>query len=82
MILACEMKIEGLDSVIRKMEKLERAFTNLDENIVNLEFDSNDSQSIEQTIQELYAVINKRISSYSSNEIVVKIANAIKESGR
>ena len=82
MILESELKIEGLDSLIQKMKELERAVTNLDGNLANLEFDPNDPQSIEQAIQELNAEIDKRVSSYSRNEIIVNIADAIKESGR
>lgn len=76
------MKLEGLDSVIQQMNELERAVSNLDGDLANLEFDPYDPQSIEQAVQELYAVIDKRVSSYSRNEIVISIADAIKENGR
>ena len=76
------MKIDGLESLMQKMKELERAAADLDGDIAHLTFDPFDPQSIEQAIQDLYAAVDERVADYSMNELVLGIAEELKESGR
>lgn len=76
------MKIDGLDSLMRKLKELERAAADLDGDIAHLTFDPYDPQSIEQAIQDLCTAVDKRVAGYSKNELVLGIAEELKENGR
>ena len=76
------MKITGLDALIRDMKELEKAVGDLDGDIAHVTFDPHDPQSIEQAIQQLYAAIDDKVASYAHNEIVVNVAEELKETGR
>ena len=77
-----EMMIEGLDPLMSKLKELEGAALELDGEIAQLTFDPCDPQSIEQAIQDLYAAIDEKVAGYASNEIVLSIAEGLKETGR
>ena len=76
------MKVTGLDALSRKLKELERATARLDGDIAQLEFNPHDPQSIENAIQELNSKIDEKLVGYDRNDIVVRIAGSLKESGR
>lgn len=76
------MKISGLDALARKMKELEKAVAELDGDIASVNFDPHDPESIQLAIEQLNAAVDEKIASYSHNEMVVEIADELKENGR
>jgi len=76
------VKISGLDALARKMKELERAVAELDGDIAQVSFNPHDPESIELAIQKMYSAIDERVSSYSHNDMVVGIAEEMKEKYR
>ena len=72
----------GLDALSRNLKELEKAIDSLDGDIAHLSFNQHDPQSIEGAIQQLYSTIDRKLSLYKSNSIVMTIAAEIKERGR
>lgn len=78
----CDMRITGLDALSRKFQELEKAVAGLDGDIARVSFDPHDPQSIEHAIQDVNSAVDEKIHGYGDNEIVVNIAEALKESYR
>ena len=76
------MRITGLDAFTRKMKELEKAAADLDGEIAYLTFNPHDPLSIEQAIQEFNSAVDERVANYAHNEMVVSIAEKLKENGR
>ena len=76
------MRITGLDALSRKFRELEKAVAGLDGDIARVSFDPHDPQSIEHAIQDVNSAVDEKIHGYGDNEIVVNIAEALKESYR
>lgn len=76
------MKISGLDALARNMKELEKAVAELDGDIAHVNFNPDDPESIELAIQKLNAAVDEKIASYSHNEMVVAIADQLKDNGR
>ncbi|MCY4005980.1 MAG: hypothetical protein OXE84_04000 [Rhodobacteraceae bacterium] len=67
---------------MQKLKDLEQAISGLDGDIAHLAFDPHDPQSIELAIQDFNIAIDKRLEGHARNEIVVNIAEQLKERGR
>jgi Mg/Co/Ni transporter MgtE len=74
--------ITGLDKMMNDFDQLSKAMAELDGDITQVNFDPNDPASIEQAIQAMEAAIDARVSSYSSNEMVMGIVEELKEKYR
>ena len=74
--------MEGFDKLAQELSELEKAISELDGEIANVSFDPQDPQSIDLAIQQINAVVDERLASYSSNEFVATIAEDIKEEFR
>lgn len=74
--------MEGFDRFNRKMKRLKDAFSDLDGEIAQVEFDPHDPLSIEQAIQTLNTAVDQRLIGYSDNNWVTEVANNLKENGR
>ena len=62
------MKTTNLDALVHNMKELEKAVADLNGVIAHFTFDPHDPQSIEQSIQKLYAAIDDKVTSYSSQQ--------------
>ena len=76
------MKTTNLDALVHNMKELEKAVADLNGVIAHFTFDPYDPQSIEQSIQKLYAAIDDKVTSYAHNKMVGNIAEKLKETGR
>jgi Mg/Co/Ni transporter MgtE len=76
------MKITGLDELARKMDELEKALAELDGDLAHVNFDPHDPESIEQAIHQLNAAVDEKIARYGHNQMVMTIADEMKENGR
>ncbi len=74
--------MEGLDSLAQELSELEKALSELEGEIANVSFNSQDPQSIDLAIQQINAVVDERLASYSNNELIATIAEDIKEEFR
>lgn len=76
------MKISGLDALARRMKELGQALADLDGDITQVRFNPHEPESIELAIQQVYDAVDERVSSYAHNDIVVAIADEMKEKYR
>ena len=77
-----EMKITGLDNLMKTMNELEKALSNLDGEIAHLTLDPHDPQSIENAIQEFNAAVEEKVAGCSQSGMIAKVVEELKESGR
>ncbi|MBX3483465.1 hypothetical protein [Phenylobacterium sp.] len=76
------MKINGLDSLVRKLNEAQEAAQELDGDLASLKFDPFDPASIEEAIQQLNAAVDQRLAPYRENELVKNMGEQLKENGR
>jgi len=76
------VKITGLEALTRKLADAQKAASELDGDLADLQFDAFDPASIEQAIQRLNANIDEKLASYRGNELVEEMAEQLKENGR
>lgn len=76
------MKITGLDALERQFKEVEKAMKELDGDIADLRFDPEDPASIEQAIQNLNDAVDAKVAPYTHNDMVMSIADELKENGR
>ncbi len=74
--------LKGFDALTRKLKEAEKVAAELDGDLASLSFDPADPASIENAVQELYSAIDVRTAGYEQNDLVQKIADGLKESGR
>jgi len=75
-------KITGLDKLQKDLKDAQRALSELDGELGGVNFDPNDPASIEGAIQSVSRMIDDRLGEYSSNPIVVPLAEQMKEKYR
>lgn len=75
-------KMTGLDALSRELNDAQKALSELDGDLAQVSFDPEDPASIERAIQQVETAIDEKIEPYSRNEIVVSIAEELKENAR
>lgn len=76
------LKITGLNELQRKMDELAKFGADLDGEIAQVTFDPTDPTSIETAVQEVADAIDAKANSYPHNEMVLNLAEQVKESFR
>ena len=64
------LDISGFDKLSRDLKDAQQALISIDGELTTLNFDPNDPASIESAIQQVEAVLDERLSQYSSNPLV------------
>ncbi len=76
------LKIEGLDKLQRQLSDATKALEGLDGEVVNVQFDAHDPESIEAAIRRATDEIDSRVSSYAANPFVNQLVEQYKEACR
>lgn len=76
------VKITGLDKFQRQLEEAQRGLESLNGTIATLKFNPGDPTSVRGAIQQMESAVDAKISSYSGNPLVAKIAEVTKRNFR
>lgn len=76
------LKITGLDKLQKELKVAQLALSELDGNLGTVHFDPQDPASIENAIQKINQIVDKRVSQYSSNSIIGQLAEQMKQAYR
>lgn len=76
------LKLEGFDRLQNQLQEASTAITSLEGELGQVKFDPEDPESIETAIQQVGAIVDERLGSYSSNPIVSSISASLKEKYR
>jgi hypothetical protein len=74
------MKVVG--ELAKKMRELQRAAEDINGQPLSLAFDPREPAEIEDAIFEMEAQIDRRLSSYARNDLVMNLAETLKEKYR
>lgn len=74
--------ISGFDALSKQLEEAQKAISQLDGDICNVNFDPYDPGSIEAAIQKMESEVDRRVGTYADNPIVAPVAAAAKETYR
>lgn len=75
-------KIEGLDKLQRDLQRAQDALGELDGELGSVSFDPDDPASIDQAITSMEKLIDEKIAAYEDSDIVVSLAEEMKEQYR
>lgn len=75
-------KIEGLDKIQKELSDAQRALESLDGELGTVKFDPTDPGSIEAAIEAMETLIDEKTAEFSSNSIVMDLAQAMKDQYR
>jgi hypothetical protein len=76
------VKITRGDKFQKELAELSSAMASLDGEVAQLRFTPSDPASVQRAIEEMEAAVDRKAAAYSSNPMVVKIAEASKEAFR
>jgi hypothetical protein len=76
------VKITGLDKLQKTLSDAQKAAKEIDGEIGAVSFNPSDPASIEAAIQNMEAMIDERLGSYSDNPIIGPMAEKMKETYR
>ena len=72
----------GFDKLSRDLRDAQKALSSIDGELTTLSFDPNDPASIESAIQQVEAILDERLSHYTSNPLVGPLLIDLKEKYR
>jgi len=75
-------EIKGLDVLTRELDRFAKAMEEFDGDFCEVRFSPDDPASIEQAISQMEAAIDERASSFTGNELVMEMVDAMKEQYR
>lgn len=75
-------EIKGLDKLTKALDELQKLSAELDGDLGTIEFDARNTESVDQAIAKMDAMLGNKFESYSSNSVAVNMANSIKSSFR
>lgn len=70
--------IKGLDAFTRQLDEAGKAIAALDGDLVSLNFDPADAQSVQRAINEMERAVDARVSRYRTNPLVADIVKQTK----
>jgi hypothetical protein len=70
--------IRGLDALTRQLDEAGKAAAALDGNIVSLDFNPADAQSVQMAIRQMERAVDAKVSRYSHNPLVVDMVKQTK----
>ena len=76
------VKITGFDKLQRQLEEAQRGLQSLNGTITTLQFNPHDPASVRQAIRQMELAVDGKVSSYSGNPLVSKIAEMTKQNFR
>jgi len=76
------VKITGLEKLQRQLGEAQRGLVSLNGTITTLRFNPDDAASVRRAIQQMESAVDAKVSSYSGNPLVVKVAEMTKQNFR
>jgi hypothetical protein len=76
------VKITGLDKLQRQLEEAQRGLESLNGKITTLQFSPDDPASVRRALQQMESAVDDKVSLYSGNPLVAKVAEMTKQNFR